>query len=139
MLAVDLTLITLVASGAVLALCVAAMAAALPEPHLGRRRWRRRRRPAHDVRRDVVVASYLRDHDRNPITGPRPSLPRALRSTTPARQTPWSLDTHGAEDELQRAEAVIDYLIDTDPDLLADIIMDWIRSDPDDEPLGGAA
>lgn len=132
----DLPVIVLVV--AVLVLCATTLVTAFNLPDrrwsrhgwvLERRRHRRRasdRREAHDSA-GVITSATVRLAD-------RPADRPAAIALPPAAATSDRVDEL---DRLDDPEAVISHLLDTDPELLARVMSDWIRAD--DVPPTSAA
>lgn len=120
--ATDVPLLVLGAGGLLLAVCTVLLS--LTFPWLPRVRWRRRSRPRSPRWRAV--------------TGPPPALPAGPPPAVPvspavvrrpARQPDSGPHVHRHGDAVSEAEATIEHLLDTDPDRLARLMMDWIRTE----------
>ncbi len=128
--------VALLVSASVLVACVVAMSMTLrdlPVLSLGRSR---RRRLSHRTRSEVPSRRMART-----VTGVRPTLssgPVQLHHVPlrrPARQSDPTPDTQrsnaSADATMSPAERTIEHLLANDPDLLAGIIRDWLRTDND--------
>lgn len=126
--AADVPILTLVASGIVLVVCTTLLSVTFPA---FRRPPRRRRARAAPTGRTEDAGQRLVVTGRPPAlpSGPAPVAPTVRR---PARQIEAAPNVHQQRDGLSEAEATIEHLLDTDPDRLARLMMNWIRTD--DEP-----
>ena len=135
----------LVVSATVLVACIFLMSRALPDLP----RWRRR---AHGGIGWVTSSTSSSTSSSSPVTatmsqrrgavtGERPALPAGPAIATsvverrtvtgPARQIEAAPDALSAETKAVAAERTIEHLLETDPDLVAGIIMQWLQSDRD--------
>ncbi|MFN3255997.1 MAG: hypothetical protein ACE37B_09890 [Ilumatobacter sp.] len=120
-------------SATVLAICVVLMSRALPD--LPRWRW--------GGSNDAGWANSTTSRRRGAVTGERPALPAgAVEATSvvqrrtvtgPARQIEAAPDALSSETKAVAAERTIEHLLETDPDLVAGIIMQWLQNDRDQQ------
>ena len=138
----DLPLLALIVGVVILAVCALAMSGTLPRvPAWWSRDRSTTRAPAKE---QSVVVTYERP-SRRAVTGPPPALPitqvpilpnRMVRQV--ARQMPPAPDTP-SQASATAAERTIESLLETDPAVLAGIIMHWLREDPPATPTTGRA
>ena len=124
----DVPVIVLVIGVVVLCITTVVTAFNLPSRPWGRHGWvlerrqhRRRdtdRRSRHDGTDGVITAATVRLADPN---GRRPPIALPPAPTDGRRPDPLA--------QLDDPEAVIAHLLDTDPELLARVMSDWIRND----------
>jgi hypothetical protein len=126
MFAADLPIILLGVSAIVLVASTVLLSISLPTlswPRLRRHAGRHRHQPIQATHRRIVTGS--------PAGRPAPHSPLALPPVDtlagPRRQTPTRPDIHEASEEVTDAVATIEHLLDTDPQHLARLMMQWIR------------